>query len=475
MLSLKKTILTITVSTILATSHSTNALIYTIIDPARDYSWYMREFKRGLMAGWMLVEEETQEIVSNGLALKSMMNDSAAESEKIVKTTESVSETRNFESDERYTPTPLTNVCGVINVSNKISSFSKDFSSVCKVADAVDKRRVNDLNDNLNNNKTSIQALRAVVNNKSSDQQNSEAYLQYVADMQFAMDKMSNQSEIINETDAVLAQKAIDLIFDDNTLNYEHNDTPLIGDFQRYMRKKMVEYQFESYLHERIERRLAPFDDVFNGTSNPDLVRSMAQQESGGQIDAESPVGAVGIMQFMPATAEERNLDPTDPVASIREADVYMKEIGAFLGTDDIRWQLAGYNWGMGNVKEIYDANNGNFETGFTSLPQETKDYVSNITNSYNERLTNKGKNPALPTLISDGQIAQARSYLLKGSPTATQSYIEDMRKELMSPALWRYVALMKAESLMQDYAMLLKSIDKNRSMALMIKYQGER
>ena len=86
-----------------------------------------------------------------------------------------------------------------------------------------------------------------------------------------------------------------------------------------------------------------------------------------------SPAGAIGIAQFMPATAkqvlgsEEAARDPSKaiPGAAYYLASLY-KETGSWKSA------LAAYNWGIGNVKR----------QGLTNLPSETSHYISTIMNS---------------------------------------------------------------------------------------------
>lgn len=61
-----------------------------------------------------------------------------------------------------------------------------------------------------------------------------------------------------------------------------------------------------------------------------------------------SKAGAVGIAQFMPATAKWLQVDPLDPHASIDKAAQYLATLKKRFGT----WRLAliAYNWGEGNV-----------------------------------------------------------------------------------------------------------------------------
>lgn len=82
-----------------------------------------------------------------------------------------------------------------------------------------------------------------------------------------------------------------------------------------------------------------------------------------------SPAGALGIAQFMPATAREMGVDPLDPYAAIPAAARYLKSLYNQTGS----WSkaLAAYNWGIGNVKR----------KGMERAPLETRNYFSQILN----------------------------------------------------------------------------------------------
>lgn len=81
-----------------------------------------------------------------------------------------------------------------------------------------------------------------------------------------------------------------------------------------------------------------------------------------------SAVGAIGIAQFMPATAAELGIDPLDAYASIDAAARYLRRLHDQTG--DWRSALAAYNWGIGNVER----------KGLEHAPAETRAYVDSIT-----------------------------------------------------------------------------------------------
>lgn len=106
----------------------------------------------------------------------------------------------------------------------------------------------------------------------------------------------------------------------------------------------------------------------------PGMLVRVAYQESRFDPDAVSPAGAVGLMQFMPATALEFAIDPRDPVASIHAAGRYLSKLYQRFGN----WSeaLAAYNWGQGNQmrKDRPDGIIGD------DWPEETRRYVASIT-----------------------------------------------------------------------------------------------
>jgi len=84
---------------------------------------------------------------------------------------------------------------------------------------------------------------------------------------------------------------------------------------------------------------------------DPNVFMAQIQQESGFNPAARSPAGAIGIAQFMPATAAGVHLDPTDPYASL---DAAAAEDAKRLQQYDGDWgkTLASYNAGAGAVAQ---------------------------------------------------------------------------------------------------------------------------
>ena len=102
------------------------------------------------------------------------------------------------------------------------------------------------------------------------------------------------------------------------------------------------------------------------------LLNRVAYQESRYDKDAVSSVGAIGLMQFMPATAAEFKIDPRDPFQSIDAAGRYLSRLHAMFGS----WSLAiaAYNWGPGNMKK-HLAKHG--ALNIAAIHDETRKYLS--------------------------------------------------------------------------------------------------
>lgn len=101
---------------------------------------------------------------------------------------------------------------------------------------------------------------------------------------------------------------------------------------------------------------------------DPALLRAQIQQESGFRSGAQSPKGAQGVMQLMPATAAELGVtNPNDPAQNIDGGARYMRQLlDRYKG--DHKTALMAYNAGMGNV-----------DKGRAASFPETQQYVSRI------------------------------------------------------------------------------------------------
>lgn len=124
------------------------------------------------------------------------------------------------------------------------------------------------------------------------------------------------------------------------------------------------------------------------------LVTALIREESYFNPEAGSSVGAVGLMQLMPATASyiasqtgtkyTGTYSLTDPQTNINLGCAYLKQIKTQLYNDDLL-AVAAYNGGPNSVK-IWTQNLSykNFDEFIENIPYpETKDYVKKVFRSY--------------------------------------------------------------------------------------------
>ena len=86
---------------------------------------------------------------------------------------------------------------------------------------------------------------------------------------------------------------------------------------------------------------------------DPDVFVAQINQESGFRPDAVSPAGALGIAQFMPATAASAGVDPMDPRSALNGAARYMGQLLSKYG-GSYPMALAAYNAGEGAVDKYH-------------------------------------------------------------------------------------------------------------------------
>ncbi len=100
---------------------------------------------------------------------------------------------------------------------------------------------------------------------------------------------------------------------------------------------------------------------------DPQLLAAVAKQESGFNPAAKSSAGALGLMQFMPATARSMGVDPLIPEQAVDGAARMLRDLKVKFGS--IPLALAAYNAGPGNVQK------------YGGIPpfRETQNYVKNI------------------------------------------------------------------------------------------------
>jgi soluble lytic murein transglycosylase-like protein len=114
----------------------------------------------------------------------------------------------------------------------------------------------------------------------------------------------------------------------------------------------------------------------------PEIVHSVAKAESGYQSNAISPKGAIGLMQLMPATAAELNVDPHDPAQNAEAGARYLRDLLLKYENDphQVSKAVAAYNAGPGAVDKYH------------GIPpyRETVDYVNRVLKEYEKEQLKK-------------------------------------------------------------------------------------
>jgi soluble lytic murein transglycosylase-like protein len=135
-------------------------------------------------------------------------------------------------------------------------------------------------------------------------------------------------------------------------IKYHNHPTKFINDFNEEINRASQKYGVDS-----------------------SLIKAVIQAESGGNHKATSSKGAKGLMQLMPYTADDLDVDdPEDPAANIEGGTHYLRMMLERFN-HDTKLALAAYNAGPENV----DAYKG--------VPpfQETKNYIARVLTFYNQ------------------------------------------------------------------------------------------
>ncbi|MBD3789112.1 MAG: transglycosylase SLT domain-containing protein [Campylobacterales bacterium] len=160
--------------------------------------------------------------------------------------------------------------------------------------------------------------------------------------------------------------------------------------FERFvlMHEKQIEH-FYKYSLKRGKDLLPMMKGYLLEDGLSDLFVYLSIVESGLSISASSPKNAVGLWQFVPATAKYYNLEVCsdvdercDPVTSTNAAISYLQKLHRQFG----KWYLAAmaYNCGEGRLtKAIEDAGSDELSVLLDEerryLPKETRDYIKKI------------------------------------------------------------------------------------------------
>jgi len=110
---------------------------------------------------------------------------------------------------------------------------------------------------------------------------------------------------------------------------------------------------------------------------DPSLIRAVIQVESSFRTDAMSSCGAQGLMQLMPATADEMGVeDAFDAYDNVMGGAGYLKKMLNRFG--DIRIALAAYNTGQGRIAAL-GITNPDDEQQYEKISSRVRGYVDKV------------------------------------------------------------------------------------------------
>ena len=180
----------------------------------------------------------------------------------------------------------------------------------------------------------------------------------------------------------------LNMRFGINTANYQENvnKTATAGGVEQEKPQRLENGSFATELDKAMsmESRGAEGLNISGDTNSlikeaaaryqvdPRLVAAVAQTESGGNQEAVSPAGAVGVMQLMPETAAGLGVNPYDKRQNIEGGAKYLRQMMDTFG-GDVQKAVAAYNAGPQAVKE------------YNGIPpyRETQDYVNKVLDIY--------------------------------------------------------------------------------------------
>ncbi len=155
----------------------------------------------------------------------------------------------------------------------------------------------------------------------------------------------------------------------------------LYADRVEFIISEITKYNPDTFDAKKIAQQIA-FQSYKANYEDPLFVTAIISAESSFKLTAKSHVGARGLMQLMPATAEDvcknQNIEwkgkneLDDPEYNIFLGINYLKELHEFYGTNLERILIA-YNWGPGHL------NRALARGGALKLPKETMDYKRRV------------------------------------------------------------------------------------------------
>lgn len=134
------------------------------------------------------------------------------------------------------------------------------------------------------------------------------------------------------------------------------------------------------------------------------ILTNLVYQESKGDPNARSGVGAKGLCQFMDGTAKQYGVDVSSPASSAKGAARYLEDLlDMFNG--DVDKAIASYNCGQGRVRNLVKQYGENWRD---HLPKETKGYLK---------------------IVGEGVGSSAAQRVVSGTASAEDASVEETRR----------------------------------------------
>jgi len=196
------------------------------------------------------------------------------------------------------------------------------------------------------------------------------------------------------QTESLSNREALQQVLDNlGETGFQEKD---FNDLLKQVNKVIAKFQgsrkrwFQASLS-RAEKYMPMINGVFSKKRIPQEMAWLALIESGFTYDIKSPVGARGMWQFMPRTAQEYGLKVSrhqdqrlDPYLATIAARAYLLDRVAVYGSDSFLLVAASYNAGEGRISRALRRLDDPFaQRNFIGvsklLPKETRGYVPNL------------------------------------------------------------------------------------------------
>jgi len=143
---------------------------------------------------------------------------------------------------------------------------------------------------------------------------------------------------------------------------------------------KMINEKYSGLVENSVKKYPYINSKGHKGTISPALVKAIIYQESRGNPEAKSKVGAYGLTQIMPATAKLLKCDYKKLNKPEHSIDCSVKFLAALLtyNKGDLIKTLSGYNGGTWSTERKPTSKNGTLAGRIYDNP-ETKKYVISV------------------------------------------------------------------------------------------------